>query len=124
MKTWHLCSRAQSRAVYLLAVVCIVFLAWASLLPSHAFAVQAGSGGIVTVQIVAGSDAEGNPIGDNPVVVLNKRYGFDTGQTWADILDKAVAEGDLEGYALSDWGFPTYFTVAGQPLENAADWSW
>lgn len=118
MSTWHLYSRARLHIVSCVVFALLALAVTPLFSAAPAFAVEAGTGGIATLQVIAGNDASGNPI-----VVTNARYGFDEGETWKDLLDKAVAAQDLEGYALNQWGFPDYFIVDGVELRNAEDWS-
>ncbi|MCL2339917.1 MAG: hypothetical protein FWC59_03360 [Actinomycetia bacterium] len=70
----------------------------------------------VTLQIVFGLATDGTPN-----VALNQSYEFTAGQTVVDLLDQAVAAGDIQAYTLKS-GFPQSFTSkTGVTLTNSAN---
>jgi len=103
--------RARSRFITLMLAIALCI----GLLPAGAWAAPpAGSGGEATLTIVFGLDWD-----KTPHVVVNKTYSFEAGETAKDLLDKAVAAGDIDSYSLNDWGYPQHFTSQGTTLENS-----
>jgi hypothetical protein len=78
---------------------------------------SAGIAGTATLQIVYGLDYAGKP-----QVVVDKSYGFYAGATYCDLLDAAVAAGDIKAYALNSYGYLASVTKAdGTVLAGTAD---
>lgn len=76
-----------------------------------------GLAGSATLQIVHGLDGAGAP-----QVLVNTTYGFYEGATYADLLDAAVAAGDIDAYSLNDYGFLASLTTSdGTTVAGAAD---
>lgn len=72
-----------------------------------------------TLQIVFGLD-----FSSNPDVALNMTYTFSEGDTLKDLLDDAVAKGDIVAYSLDSSGWLKSVTRAGGiTLTNAADFA-
>jgi len=102
-------------SIMLIAVLCVGLLC-----PGFTASASAATvAGQATLTIVFGLGA-----GDVPDVVVNKAYPFEAGDTVEDLLNRAVAEGDIEAYALNMFGFIQSVTkTGGITFEAAADFS-
>lgn len=99
--------------------ITLVALLIAALLPFVSPLQRAGAAeltGEATLTIIFGQDMSG--VDD---VKVNVKYKFVEGATAEDLLNAAVASGDLEGYALDGNGFPQFFSAGGTTLTNATD---
>jgi len=101
----------------LILVLCVgLFL----LVSATSIAGAAEPAGEVTLTIVFGFDPS-----DMPLVKVNKTYAYEAGASALDLLDHAVAVGDLKGYVLGEYGFPHAMTSNDdETLETPADWSY